>query len=155
MSHRSVCIVNLRTSVGVSIRLCMAPSQRAGVRLQPEGAQKYLFPTQCYVVFFFFTARGAPHVIWRPPQICRLPGSPVPDTATECSKCAFMLRGVSGNAPKKLTMVRKIHRENDRTSEDPSLSGNWALFCPPCPVVVFKILLRSAITKTMSLLKFR
>ena len=23
-------------------------------------------------------------------------------------------------------MVRKIHRENDRTSEDPSLSGNWA-----------------------------
>ena len=37
-----------------------------------------------------------------------------------------MLRGVSGNATKKLTMVRKIHRENDRTSEDPSLSGNWA-----------------------------
>ena len=36
--------------------------------------------------FFFLTARGAPHVIWRPPQICRpgrLPGSPVPKTATE------------------------------------------------------------------------
>jgi hypothetical protein len=38
-----------------------------------------------------------------------------------------MLNGVSGNAPKKFTMVRKIHRENDRTSEDPSLSGYDAL----------------------------
>ena len=38
-----------------------------------------------------------------------------------------MLRGVSGNAPKKLTMDRKIHRENDCTSVDPSLSGNGAL----------------------------
>ena len=37
-----------------------------------------------------------------------------------------MLRGVSGNAPKEFTMVRKIHRENDRKSEDPSLSGNEA-----------------------------
>ena len=45
----------------------------------------------------------------------------------ECSECAFTLRGVSGNAPKKLSMVRKIHRENDLTSEDPSLSGNGAL----------------------------
>jgi hypothetical protein len=44
----------------------------------------------------------------------------------ECSDHAFMLRGVSGNAPKKFMMVRKIHRENDRTSEDPSLSGNEA-----------------------------
>ena len=44
------CIVNLRTSVRVSFRLYTAPSQRAGVRLQPEGAPKYLFPTQCYVV---------------------------------------------------------------------------------------------------------
>ena len=26
-------------------------------------------------------------------------------------------------------MDRKIHRENDRTSEDPSLSGNGALVC--------------------------
>ncbi|CAL8372561.1 unnamed protein product [Gadus morhua 'NCC'] len=34
-----------------------------------------------------------------------------------------MLRGVSGNVPKKFTMVRKIHRENHGTSEDPSLSG--------------------------------
>jgi hypothetical protein len=34
---------------------------------------------------FFYTARGATHVICRPPQICRpgrLPGSPVPKTAT-------------------------------------------------------------------------
>ena len=38
-----------------------------------------------------------------------------------------MLRGVSVNAAKKFTMVRKIHSENDRTREDPSLSGNWAL----------------------------
>ena len=38
-----------------------------------------------------------------------------------------MLRGVSGNAPKKFTKVRKILRENDRTSVDPSLSGNGAL----------------------------
>ena len=44
----------------------------------------------------------------------------------ECREHAFMLRGVSGNAPKKFTMVRKIHRENDHTSEDPSLSGNEA-----------------------------
>jgi hypothetical protein len=38
-----------------------------------------------------------------------------------------MLRGVLVNAAKKFTMVRKIHRENDRTSVDPSLSGNEAL----------------------------
>ena len=38
-----------------------------------------------------------------------------------------MLRGVSVNAAKKFTMVRKIHRENDRRSVDPSLSGNEAL----------------------------
>ena len=31
-----------------------------------------------------------------------------------------------GNATKKLSMVRKIHRENDLTSEDPSISGNGA-----------------------------
>ncbi|CAL8387756.1 unnamed protein product [Boreogadus saida] len=31
-----------------------------------------------------------------------------------------------GNAPEKFTIVRKIHRENVRTSEDPSLSGNVA-----------------------------
>jgi hypothetical protein len=37
-----------------------------------------------------------------------------------------MLREVSGNAPKKFTMVRKIHRENYRMSVDPSLSGNKA-----------------------------
>ena len=29
--------------------------------------------------------------------------------------------------PKKFMMVRKIHRENDRMSEDPSLSENEAL----------------------------
>ena len=33
---------------------------------------------------------------------------------TLCSARAFMLRGVSGNAPKKFTTVRKIHCENDR-----------------------------------------
>ncbi|CAL8293151.1 unnamed protein product [Arctogadus glacialis] len=45
----------------------------------------------------------------------------------ECSECAFTLRGVSGNAPKKLSMVRKIHLSNHLTSEDPSISGNGAL----------------------------
>jgi hypothetical protein len=40
-----------------------------------------------------------------------------------------MLRGVSGNAPKKFMMVRKIHRENDFTIEDPSFSGNEAQIC--------------------------
>ncbi|CAL8234492.1 unnamed protein product [Arctogadus glacialis] len=44
----------------------------------------------------------------------------------ECSEYAFILRGFSGNAPKIFTMVRKIHSENDHTSEDPSLSGNEA-----------------------------
>ena len=38
-----------------------------------------------------------------------------------------MLRGVSGNARKKITIVRKMIRKKDRTSVDPSLSGNWAL----------------------------
>ena len=37
-----------------------------------------------------------------------------------------MLRGVSGNALTFFTMVRKILRMNDRTSVDPSLSGNRA-----------------------------
>ena len=37
-----------------------------------------------------------------------------------------MLRGVSGNALKNLTMHRKNHHKNDRTSMDPSLSGNGA-----------------------------
>ena len=44
-----------------------------------------------------------------------------------------MLRGVSVNAPKKFTMVRKIHRENDHTSIDPSLSGNKA----PGPYIIY------------------
>ena len=35
----------------------------------------------------------------------------------------FMLRGVSGNARKNSMMHRKIHRKNDRTNMDPSLSG--------------------------------
>ena len=40
-----------------------------------------------------------------------------------------MLRGISGNAPKKFTMDRKIHHEKDRTSVDPSLSGNGVQYC--------------------------
>ena len=40
---------------------------------------------------------------------------------------AFMLRGVSGNAKNFFTMHRKIHRKNDHTNMDPSLSGKGAL----------------------------
>ena len=38
-----------------------------------------------------------------------------------------MLRGILGNALTFFTMVRKILHENDRTSVDPSLSGNRTL----------------------------
>ena len=38
-----------------------------------------------------------------------------------------MLRGVLGNAQKKITIVRKMIRKKDRTSVDPSLSGIWVL----------------------------
>ena len=96
------------------------------------------------ILFVGYSAVGLDGEIFEPfltPFSCDIPASPLRHSPfqhhvsgqvqsyerRECSECAFMLRGVSGNAPKKLTMVRKIHLKNDRTSEDPSLSGNWAL----------------------------
>ena len=71
---------------------------------------------------------------------CVIPASPPPTepisvdiynptyfvSAVNANVSAFMLRGVSGNAPKNFTMDHKIHRETDHTSVDPSLSGNGA-----------------------------
>jgi hypothetical protein len=45
---------------------------------------------------------------------------------TNVIRALHMLRGVSGNALKKFPKVCKILRENDRSSVDPSLSGNGA-----------------------------
>ena len=41
----------------------------------------YFFENRFAARLYIFSARGAPEVIWRPPQIWR-PGPPVPKTAT-------------------------------------------------------------------------
>ena len=64
-----------------------------------------------------------------------------------------MLRGVSVNAPKKFTMVCKIHRENDRTSVDPSLSGKEARdnisFTGVCVLKIYTIVIMLCLFTTV------
>ena len=73
-------LLSLQTSVGVSVRLCTAPSQQAGAPAGRGGATYVMVhhrkPLRGAGDFFFLTAHGAPHVCGAPPQIWR-PGQPV------------------------------------------------------------------------------
>ena len=82
-------LLSLQTSVGVSVRLCTAPSQQAGAPAGRGGATYVMVhhrkPLRGAGDFFFFNCSWRTPRLWRPPtnMAPRAAGSPVPRTAPE------------------------------------------------------------------------